>query len=387
MYRPAVHLIALIVSSGLATMAETQERAVDPSREEPAAGSSPEDISSMLEPIRQKYDLPALAGSIVTRRGTLAIGASGHRARGVDDPVALDDRWHLGSCTKAMTSTLVARLVEEGRISWQTTIGEVLPEETNAQPAWQSVTIEHLLRLSSGLPADGTRWVAQMSEDELEGPMRARRRSVARTALARPPEAAPGDAVAYSNAGYVIAGSMLEVRMDAPWEDLIRQRLFEPLGMASAGFGPPRPLPQPQGHRKRIPVGVGEGADNPPVVGPAGTVHASLEDWGKFVALHLGAGTGGTEPLSRENLARMHSRTPTPGNDYAMGWITGTRDWGGQIITHSGTNLLWYSVVWAAPEQGFAVLVATNEGGEHANRGADEAAGALIRHYKAGASE
>jgi len=311
----------------------------------------------------------------------LAIGATGHRARGTNDPVSLGDRWHLGSCTKAMTSTLVALLVKEGRIAWQTTLGEVYPEETSAQPAWQAVTIEHLLRLSSGLPADGTRWVAALSAESLEGPMRARRRSIVRASLASPPESAPGIAKRYSNAGYVIAGSMIEERMDASWEDLMRRRLFEPLGMTSAGFGPPRPLPQPQGHRKRVPVGIGARADNPPVVGPAGTVHASLEDWGKFVALHLPDPSTASGRLPRASLARMHS--PTPGTDYAMGWITATRDWDGQVLTHSGSNLLWYSVVWAAPEQGFAVLVATNEAGEHAARGTDEAAWALIRHYKA----
>ncbi len=161
----------------------------------------------------------------------------------------------------------------------------------------------------------------------------------------------------------------------------MRRRLFEPLGMASAGFGPPRPLPQPQGHRGRLPLGVGPGADNPRVLGPAGTVHASLEDWGKFVALHLRGPSAGSELLSRESFARMHF--PTPGGSYAMGWGAVERDWGGRVVTHAGSNLYWYAVVWAAPEQDFAVLVATNEGGDHAARGTDEAAAALIRHYKA----
>jgi CubicO group peptidase (beta-lactamase class C family) len=175
---------------------------------------------------------------------------------------------------------------------------------------------------------------------------------------------------------------MLEMQTDDSWENLMRHRLFEPLGMTSAGFGPPLPLPQPQGHRKRVPIGVGPGADNPAVLGPAGTVHASLEDWGKFISLHLIGPSDGSELLPRASFARMHA--PAPGTDYAMGWVSVERPWGGRVVTHSGSNGSWYAVVWAAPEQGFAVLVATNEAGDHAARATDEAASALIQHYKAG---
>lgn len=383
MCRRVVRAEALIALVGLAGIAGSPGRALDAPEEVPSSvASSVEDVSWLLEPIRKEFDLPALAGSIVATEGTLAIGATGQRTRGANDPISIDDRWHLGSCTKAMTATLVALLVEEGRLSWETTLAEIYPRETAIQPAWTNVTIEHLLRHVSGLPADGTRWVSELSDGALEGPMRDRRRNVVVAALAEPPESAPGIAPRYSNAGYVIAGSMIEMRMDASWEDLMRQRLFEPLGMASAGFGPPGPLPQPQGHKKRVPLGVGADADVPPVLGPAGTVHASLEDWGRFVFLHLAGPSTGSKLLPKASFARMHS--PTPGTDYAIGWGATSRDWGGEVITASGSNLYWFARVWVAPEQGFAVLVVTNEGGDRARTGTDKAAGALIRHYKAG---
>ncbi len=374
----------LIALGALAGVAGCPGRALDSPEQVSSSVASPvEDVSSLLEPIRMEFDLPALAGSIVSTSGTLAVGATGQRTRGGNDPVSIDDRWHLGSCTKAMTATLVALLVEEGRISWETTLAEIYPRETAIQPAWKTVTIEHLLRHVSGLPADGTRWVSELPDGSLEGPVRERRRNVVVAALAQPPESAPGFAPRYSNAGYVIAGSMIEMRMDASWEDLIRQRLFEPLGMASAGFGPPRPLPQPQGHLSRVPLGVGPGADIPPVLGPAGTVHASLEDWGKFVALHLAGPSVGSELLPKASFARMHS--PTPGTVYAIGWGSSASDWAGQVIGAAGSNRYWYARVAAAPEEGIAVLVVTNEAGDHARTGTDKAATALIRHYRAGA--
>jgi CubicO group peptidase (beta-lactamase class C family) len=382
LWMPILRVEALIALVGLASVAGSSGDLNVAKTAPSSVASSVEDVSSLLEPIRKKYDLPALAGSIVGREGTLAIGATGQRARGVNDPVAIDDRWHLGSCTKAMTSTLVALLVEEGRLSWETTIGEIYPRETTIQLEWQPVTIEHLLRLVSGLPADGTRWVDELSDGALEGPMRDRRLNIVRADLAQPPKSAPGVATRYSNAGYVIAGSMIEMRMDVSWEDLMRQRLFKPLGMTSAGFGPPGPLPQPQGHLRRVPLGIGPDADIPPALGPAGTVHASLEDWGRFISFHLAGASTGTELLPKESFVRMQS--PTPGTDDAMGWIATERNWGGHVITASGSNLRWYARVWVAPEEGFAVLVVTNEGGDDASTGTDKAAGALIRHYKAG---
>jgi len=340
-----------------------------------------EDLASLLEPIRAKYDLPALGGSIVAEGSTVAIGATGQRARGVQDPVSVDDRWHLGSCTKAMTATLTALLIEDGRLSWDTTLGEVFPEETAGQPAWRPVTIEQLLRHQSGLPEDRHRPEAPWNKP-LIGPLPSQRRHIVRATLAEAPESDPGTATNYANAGYMIVGSILEIRTGESWEDLLRTRLFEPLGMTSAGFGPPRPLPQPRGHRNRVPLGIGPDADNPPALGPAGTIHASLEDWGRFVSLHLAVSTGESELIQRESMVRLH--TPAPGTNYAMGWGSFERDWGGRVIAHSGSNGYWYSVVWASPEQGFAALVATNEGGETAAKATDEAAWALIRHYKMG---
>ncbi len=102
----------LIALGALAGVAGCPGRALDSPEQVSSSVASPvEDVSSLLEPIRMEFDLPALAGSIVSASGTLAVGATGQRTRGGNDPVSIDDRWHLGSCTKAMTATLVALLV------------------------------------------------------------------------------------------------------------------------------------------------------------------------------------------------------------------------------------------------------------------------------------
>ena len=184
--------------------------------------------------------------------------------------------------------------------------------------------------------------------------------------LAEPPPHPPGKKYLYSNDGYVIAGAMIERVSKKTWEETIRGELFEPLGMHSAGFGPPGTpgaFDQPIGHRESgKPIGYIAGADNPGAYGPAGTVHCTLADWARFVALHLSEGEDAV--VTEETLARLYRGHEGSTPPYALGWLLHERGWGGgQVLNHDGTNTNWYCVVWAAPKRGFAVLAATNQGG------------------------
>jgi CubicO group peptidase (beta-lactamase class C family) len=107
--------------------------------------------------------------------------------------------------------------------------------------------------------------------------------------LANPPENRPGSTFGCSNTGYVLAGLMAEQVSDQSWEMLMRRRLCEPLVMSTAGFGSPgQPgsVDQPWGHRAVGGQVEPTQADNAPALGPAGTVHCSIQDWSKFAALH-----------------------------------------------------------------------------------------------------
>ena len=83
-------------------------------------------LDAELEPVRAKHGLPALAAAVVKDGAIVTAGAVGVRVHGTDIKVTIDDRFHLGSDTKAMTATLAAMLVEEGKLRWDSTIGEVL---------------------------------------------------------------------------------------------------------------------------------------------------------------------------------------------------------------------------------------------------------------------
>ncbi len=98
-------------------------------------------LSDQLEPIRAKYGLPALAAAVVKDGKIIASGAVGVRIYGTDIPVTLGDRFHLGSDGKAMTATLAGMMIEEGKLRWNSTIGEVLgPVIPNLKPKFAAIT-------------------------------------------------------------------------------------------------------------------------------------------------------------------------------------------------------------------------------------------------------
>ena len=175
----------------------------------------------------------------------------------------------------------------------------------------------------------------------------------------------------------------------APWEDLIKRRVFEPLGMASAGFGPPGTrgrVDQPWGHLAEGDTVRAIQDDNPQVMGPAGTVHCTLRDWARFASYHLKGVLGGVRLLKPETLKALHAARPreeyTPG-----GWLALERSWaGGKALAHTGSNTYWYSSVWLAPEREFGVLVVVNAAGKPAEDACDQAASALIRLAMSNAS-
>lgn len=360
----------LILLSAALSFAQGLSQASDP-------GSK---IAKVLEPIRQKHRVPALAGAVLTGRGLVGQGVVGVRKAGTQVKATIEDKWHLGSNTKAMTAFLTGLLVEKGRLRWETPIEEVYPDIAPDLPAaLRGVTLLHLLSHRAGIPANII-WFA-VSKPDLSLPEQ--RLECVKMLARTKPLSEPGSAYLYSNFGYVIAGAVAEKVTSSIWEVLMTQMVFEPLGMKSVGFGglgTPGEIDQPWGHRadgNPVPKN-GPAVDNPPVLGPAGTVHCSLADWAKFVSDHL-RGSRGEKALLKPETYRMLN-TPPFGGQYALGWATVERDWGGgTVLTHAGSNTMNYAVVWAAPKRDLAVLVTTNQGGPAAAKACDEAAGALIK--------
>ncbi len=353
-----------------------------------AAAAIPADISKTLEPLLAEHDIPAMAAIVIRGDAIIAQGVSGVRAHGHDEQATLSDLWHLGSCTKSMTATLLATFVESGQLKWSTTIGEVFTDLPQMNDAWKPVTLEQLLAHRAGVPADlsadglwGTLWNHTGTPTE-------QRRTLVERLLAQPPLHAPGTKFLYANAGFAIAGAMAEKVSGRSWEDLIQELLFKPLGITSAGFGAPGTpgtIDQPRGHEaddKPVEPGPHHAGDNPAAIGPGGTVHMSLPDWGRYISLHLAGERGVSTPLKPDTILALHRPAGSPDATYGWGWSFTQRTWaGGPTFTHSGSNTLWYSVVWVAPAKNMAVLIVCNKGGSAAAKGCDAAASALVTQY------
>jgi CubicO group peptidase (beta-lactamase class C family) len=205
---PTVRLAAAVVIAVATALASV--RNVDSQ----GIGPSIEDIADLLEPIRAQEQVPSLAAA-VTRGGRLiAQGAAGVRRLGGRERVTVDDKYHLGSNTKAMTATLLGVVVDEGQLGWTSTVGDVLGKKAPAMDsAWRSVTLEQLLRHRSGAPrepdAEAMAQLRARFEDSSFTPVERPMLVVAAT-ITRPPSFTPGTRFSYANLGYVIAAAMAD---------------------------------------------------------------------------------------------------------------------------------------------------------------------------------
>jgi CubicO group peptidase (beta-lactamase class C family) len=334
-----------------------------------------------LESIREHYGLTALGG--LASRGDRTLGAvSGLRKHGSSTHVTTNDKWHLGSCTKAMTSTMIATFVEDGLIDWTTSLKDLFPDIADMQESYRTVTLEMLLAHRAGLGDmskfnDGNLWkkLWDPNLNPVEG-----RALVARVMLATTPAKTPNSEFFYTNAGYVIAAAAIERISGHRWEVLMQERLFRPLGMTSCGFGAAGsnvdPPDQPWGHHVHegqiTPIEPGLGADNPPAIGPAASVHCSMSDWNKFLQLHVRGFRGEpTAIMQTKSFERLH--TTLPGQDYTPGgWIRVDRPWAnGPAFTHGGSNTLNLALTWIAPNINFAALAVTNRADTPAHAAVD----------------
>ena len=196
----------------------------------------PTDVSSALEDIRDEYDVPALAAAAFDEGELVAIGAHGVRSTKRSSEVTDQDLWLLSSCTKSMTASLAAMLVEEGTIHWNSTIADVFPELCDCIDAlWNHVTLEQLLVHRGGAPHNPPSDLLRIAELRKGTPAEQRMEFIT-SLLVREPSAEPGSKWIYSDSGYCIAGAMLERMGGKPYEQVLQERLAA-LAAANADSG------------------------------------------------------------------------------------------------------------------------------------------------------
>src|SRR5688572_1584762 len=149
-------------------------------------------LSEKLEALRKEHDVPALGAALLRDGEVVELAVTGVTRAGGDAAVSPDDAWHIGSCTKSMTATLAARLVEQGKISWDTTIAEGLPDlAAEMHEGVRSVTLRQLLGHRGGIVGHEANSYAMpmlwQIEQEKNTSMRDRRAKAAGRILKAPP--------------------------------------------------------------------------------------------------------------------------------------------------------------------------------------------------------
>lgn len=360
--------------------------------------TEPRDLSQELEKIRRNHDVASMVCAVYRNGELVGSGATGWYSYEDTTPVTVDSRYHIGSCTKAMTSVLIGMLVEEGKIGWDTPVAEALAGVSDeVDEHWETVTIRDLLGHRSGILESHSSsllslpWHVNSYDKFLD--QSDQRAAIASAVLQERPQLRREDGsmpYAYSNFGYILAGVIAETHYDTPFEDLLREKVFEPLGMDSAGFGPPGELDEmtePVGHmggEEWKPMLLQEGErlpDNPPAYTPAGRVHASVIDWGKFVNDFDRGLDGEGKLLKRETYQAIAE--DADGDGYALGWGVSHRDWAdGVTLSHAGSNQFWFCVTWTAPELDLVMLCATNVPPNPGQAASDEAIGMMVGAFK-----
>lgn len=353
----------------------------------PRAGA--ESLQIWIDSVRRRHNIPAM-GAIVFRADTvLARGLAGVRRSNATAPVEERDRFQLGSNTKAIAATLLATLVEEGKLKWTTTLVDVFPEWRDSISAdFRGVTIDLLLSHHAGIsPFEDTDAKDFRSIPRLSGTPTQRRAAFTAWVLRGKAAGPVGGKGLYSNGGYTIAGAIAERITGESWESLVRTRVFKPLGLAGAfSWSDSSDLDQPWGHHETRggtkPIDPRDPDERvPPILWSAGSVELSLDDYAQFLQVNLRGLEGrDTQLLKAATIKHLHTSPVSPPDKYGLGW--GLQDFdGAPASVHVGSAGAFYAITIIQPTRDLGVAVFANAGGERARTAATDAVKALVQRF------
>ncbi|MEU0572156.1 serine hydrolase domain-containing protein [Nonomuraea sp. NPDC005983] len=266
-------------------------------------------------------------------------------------PVTPDSLFQIGSVTKVWTATMLVQLAEQGALTLDTRVAELLPEFQVADAdVTKAVTVRHLLAHTSGI--DGDLFLdTGRGDDCVEKYVQA----CADLAQNHP----LGATQSYCNSGFVVAGRILEKLAGRRWDDVLRERIVEPLGLTHTWTLPEDVL------RFRAAMGHLDGEPAPAwglmrAMGPAGLICARPADVVAFARAHLEG------DLLKDPQAMWEPQVDIPnphtlGRHWGIGWILDEWD-GRRIISHGGNTIGQHAMLWAVPGTGTIVCVTANGG-------------------------
>ena len=325
-------------------------------------------LTTFVRDVMGQFDIPGVALALIDDGKVVFQEGLGVRTLGMPDPVDADTLFLAASNTKAMTTLLLAELVDEHKLRWDQPVTEVYPKFRlgNADTTRQ-VLVKHLLCACTGLPRQDFEWLFNYGA--------ATPASSLASLAAMQPTSRFGDAYQYSNvmagaAGYVAASVVNPGQeLGAAYDEAMRSRVFGPLGMSHTTFDFAKAMSgnfaSPHGDDVNGRTTLARMDNNYSVVPvrPAGGMWTSARDLSKYLQMELALGVAadGTHLVSQESLLERRKKQVQMGEDtaYGMGLVIDTRN--GIPVVHHGGNLFGYkSDMVFLPDHGVGAVVLTN---------------------------
>lgn len=321
--------------------------------------SLPDAVSAELEALAatalSSLPMPGMVVGVVSGGELVYSRGFGVADRGTGTPVDPDTLFQIGSISKSFTATVAARLVDRGLLDLDDAVVDHLPT-ARLDPR---ITLRHLASHTAGLPGDpptlrrkhGDYPVLAFTHFELY-------RSMAEAQLQSP----PGSAWAYSNFGYGILGHVLEMVTDTPFEVLVAEEVFAPLGMdaSTVTIWPElagrlaTPYWLVDGRLEEYPSPWDEEA-----LAPAGGIASSLRDLGRFAAFQLAVARAGEGTLAA---LQQPGREVRPGLHYGLGWFVEDLAGLGNVVSVGGDVDGYVGEIVLVPGHDVATVVLANTG-------------------------
>lgn len=319
---------------------------------------------SVADSLRKAHRIPELAYAVVSSTHMLETQVLGERRAGSGPPAEPTDRFRLGSITKTITAFLAARLVHEGKISWNTRFFDLFPEmREGARNVYHELTLRDLLSFRVRL-YKYTYTDQEPRPGDLSGDAGAQRRQLAAWGFAHEPLNSV-DSINFSNLAYVAAGLMLETASGRSYRQLVDE-LGGQLGVRF-DFGAPNHSDtlQPWGHTSEL-VPEPPGDDRKlSWLESAGNINVSLLDHARFVQELLRGLKGASPLLPAPEYEDLLFGSPR----FALGWWWEVDEQGGRHAWHLGNPGTFLSVVHVHADADRAYILFANVQSDEAAEG------------------
>lgn len=334
-----------------------------------AAGSRIDRAVAKLESLARAAiadrDAPGIAVAVIHDDKIIYAAGFGSRDTAAAAPVDADTVFQLASLSKPLASTVIAELVGEGRITWDSAISDLDPGFQMGDP-WvtREVTIADLLSHRAGLPAHAGDLLEDLGYDRAEVLRRLRWEKAGGAFRA---------SYAYTNFGFTEGAVAAAAAYGLSFEDAADSRIFQPLGMNTASFRFADFIARPdraKGHVRENGRWVARLQRQPDAQAPAGGASASVRDLAQWMRLQLADGVVAGRRLidaqalneTRAPQARTGTNHLTGGPTfYGLGWNVGYDAAGRLTLTHSGAFAIGASTaVYLVPAERLGVVALVN---------------------------